>query len=63
MRADRKRATEFGKRRNEKVEPTKRKPTVLDRFKNAGMRWWTVGSPRKATTPRGKGFRRTQLAP
>jgi hypothetical protein len=32
MRADRKSVTEFGKRRNEKVEPTERKPTVLDRF-------------------------------
>jgi hypothetical protein len=54
--------TEFGKRRNEEVEPTERKPTVLDRLKDAVMRW-SVGGPRKATTPRDKRFRRTQLAP
>jgi hypothetical protein len=29
MRADRKRVTEFGKRRNEEVRPAERKPTVL----------------------------------
>jgi hypothetical protein len=34
----------------EEVEPTERKPTVLDRLKDALMRWWAVGGPRKATT-------------
>lgn len=63
MRAGKNRVKEFGKRCHKEAEPTGRKPTVLDRLKDAGRRWWAVGGPRKTSTPQGKRFRGALLAP
>mgnify|MGYP001302908374 CR=1 FL=1 len=63
MRGDRKRGPEFGKRGVEQIEPTERRPTALERLKQAGLWWWSGRAPRKATSPRSKGFRRVRLDP
>ena len=63
MRGDRKRAPEFGKRGLEQIEPTERRPTALERLKQAGLGWWSASAPRKTTSPRSKGLRRVRLDP
>jgi hypothetical protein len=48
---------QFGKRDREK-ETVGRKPTVLERLKNAGSRLWATKDARKKKAARPKGSRR-----
>ena len=52
-----KKKPEFGKRGSEKPEQAERKPSVMQRLKNAGSRWWGKDTQKKKPV-RAKGFRR-----
>jgi hypothetical protein len=61
MRANRKAEPEFGKRGREKIEPTERNATVVQRLKKTGSRWWDRLRIKKGR--RVKGFQRGQQWP
>jgi hypothetical protein len=54
---------DFGRRGREKVEPTARKATAMERLKKMGSRWWRASGLKMARDAPVQGFKRSRLRP